>query len=51
VLSPNFLHFCEEIFGARHAVAAQIGNLLYRRIAFGGAALSAKPREFVAASG
>jgi hypothetical protein len=49
VLSPNFAHCCKDF--CRGARAAQICNLLYRRIAFGGAPAVAKSSASDAASG
>jgi hypothetical protein len=49
VPSPNFAHFCKD--SCRGARVAQICNLLYRRIAFGGAPAVAKSSASDAASG
>jgi len=49
VLSPDFAHFCKD--SCRGARVAQIYNLLYRRIASGGAPAVARSSASDAASG
>jgi hypothetical protein len=51
LLSMNILFFCANFFAAACSDVAQIGNLLYRRIAFGWAPGAARSSDPVAASG